>query len=287
MATRASLLVLVVAALVLPGGAWGRVVKAETPALQVALTARGLYSGPLDGVAGPQTVSALRTFQKRRGLPVTGRLDRRTRVAFKKLGRPVAGSRVVKRGMLGWDVSVLEFQLARRGFDPGPLDGRFDRSTRAAVRGFQRYARLGIDGVVGRVTFRALRRSPLARAPLALAWPIRRPVVERFGLRGRRLHTGIKLSAAYGSPIAAAADGRVVHAGWRPGGLGLTVTIEHRRGVQTVYGHRARVDVRVGQRIVRGALVGLVGWTGKAQKPRLHLEVRVRGAAVNPLSALR
>ena len=262
-------------------------IKAETAALQIALTARGLYAGPVDGIAGPATVSALRTFQRRRELPATGRLDRRTRLAFSKLGKPLTGTRVVGRRMMGWDVSVLEFQLARRGFDPGHIDGRFDSDTRGAVRGFQRYARLKIDGAAVPATFKALRRSPIARSPITLAWPLRRPVVERFGLRGRRLQAGVELRAPYGAAVAAAGDGRVVHAGWRPGGLGLAVTIEHRRGVATVYGHLARVDVRRGQRIVRGALVGLVGWTGQARKPRLHLQVRVRGAAVDPLRVLR
>jgi len=286
MGKRALLLGLVVTALAIPAPAQAEV-RAETAALQIALSARGLYGGPLDGLAGPATLEALRTFQKRAGLPQTAKLDRRTRLSFKKLGKPVAGSRVVSRRMMGWDVSVLEFQLARRGFDPGAIDGRFNRDTRAAVRGFQRYARLGVDGAAGHATFKALRRSPLARSPIALSWPLRRPVVERFGLDGRHLRTGVLLAAPYGSPIAAAADGNVVEAGFRPGGLGLAVTIEHARGVRTVYGHLARVDVRVGQKVVRGALVGLVGWTGQTRKPRLHLEVRVRGAAVDPLRVLR
>ena len=65
------------------------------------------------------------------------------------------------------------------------------------------------------------------------------------------------------------------------------MTIAHRDGVRTMYAHLSRVDVRVGQRVRTGARVGLVGATGDATGPHLHFEVRLRGAAVDPLPALR
>ena len=262
-------------------------VRSETAALQVALTARGLYQGPLDGLAGTATVTALTRFQRDAGLPVTGRLDRRTRLALGTLGRPLGGRRALGLGNVGWDVSVAEFRLARLGFVPGRIDGRFDADTRAAVRRFQRYAGLAPDGRLGPRTFRALRRARPARSPVKLAWPLQRRVVRRFGPSGRTFHPGIDIAAPYAAGIAAAGDGRVVWAGWSPGGLGLVVTIAHGRGVRSTYAHLARVDVRVGQRVVRGALIGLVGWTGEAKRSHLHLEVRVRGASVDPLTVLR
>ncbi len=275
------------ASFLLAPGALAATRSAPVAALQIALHVRGLYDGPLDGLAGAGTASGVRAFQSRAGLPATGVLDRRTRLALGPLGRPLAGKRVVGRRMAGWDVSVLEFELVRYGFDPGRLDGHFDADTRAAVRRFQHFAHLAADGVAGPTTFRALRRAKRPRSPIGLAWPIRRRVTAGFGVQGQRFHPGIELAAPYAAAVAAAGDARVVWAGWRPGGLGLTVELAHTAGVHSVYGHLARVDVKAGQRVVRGALVGLVGWTGESTKPRLYLEVRVRGAAVDPLAVLR
>ena len=79
----------------------------------------------------------------------------------------------------------------------------------------------------------------------------------------------------------------VVWAGFRPGGWGLLVTIAHRDGVRSMYAHLSRVDVRLGEAVATGQQVGLVGATGDATGPHLHFELRVRGAAVDPLTALR
>ena len=76
-------------------------------------------------------------------------------------------------------------------------------------------------------------------------------------------------------------------AGYRVGGWGLLVTIAHGNGVRTMYAHLSRVGVRVGERVGVGAPVGRVGTTGDATGPHLHFEVRIRGAAVDPLPALR
>jgi murein DD-endopeptidase MepM/ murein hydrolase activator NlpD len=73
----------------------------------------------------------------------------------------------------------------------------------------------------------------------------------------------------------------------RRDGWGLLVTIAHRDGVRTMYAHLSRIDVRLGERVRAGERVGRVGATGDATGPHLHFEVRVRGAAVDPLSALR
>ena len=104
---------------------------------------------------------------------------------------------------------------------------------------------------------------------------------------GVGFHSGIDLIAPAGAPVAAAASGRVVWAGYRAGGWGLLVTIAHPNGVRTMYAHLSRVGVRVGERVGVGAPVGRVGATGDATGPHLHFEVRLRGAAVDPLPALR
>jgi murein DD-endopeptidase MepM/ murein hydrolase activator NlpD len=258
-----------------------------TAALQIALRARGVYDGPIDGVRGTGTLAALRAFQQRAGIAVTGRPDRRTRAALGRLGRPRVGARRPAVGMVGWDVSWLEYRLASRGFSPGRIDGRFDRHTDAALLRFTRFARLGHHCEVGRRVFGALRRTSVVRPRISLVWPLdERTVVRRYGIRGGRLHTGIEIASRFGAGVAAAGTGTVVFADWRPGPQGLVVVLRHRRGAVTVYGHLSRIDVRPGQRVPRGAFLGLVGRTGRARSTALYFEVRVRGAAVDPLRVL-
>jgi murein DD-endopeptidase MepM/ murein hydrolase activator NlpD len=86
--------------------------------------------------------------------------------------------------------------------------------------------------------------------------------------------------------VDSARAGLVTWAGLR-GSFGNAVVIAHGSGVRTLYAHLSRIDVTVSQRVAAGQQVGLVGSTGHATGPHLHFEVRVRGAAVNPLSALR
>jgi murein DD-endopeptidase MepM/ murein hydrolase activator NlpD len=255
-------------------------------ALQVALRARGLYTGTIDGVVGPGTTAAVRRFQRRAHIAVDGVPGRQTRRALGRYGRHPFGTRLLWMGKKGWDVSALQFALAAHGFPSGTFDGGLGPRTDAALRRFQRWAHLRADGVAGRATYAALRRAP-ARCPLSLRRPVRAPVGDRFGPRGNRFHPGIDFPAPYGARVHAARSGRVVYAGWDSGGYGYLVTLAHGKGVRTMYAHLSRVRVRVGRWIRAGALLGNVGATGEATGPHLHFEVRVRGAAVNPLPALR
>jgi Transglycosylase SLT domain/Putative peptidoglycan binding domain len=126
--------------------------------LQVALRAYGLYSGPIDAIAGPMTVRATKVFQRRAGVPVDGRAGSATRRALGPLGAPVFGRRTLRRGLFGWDVSVLQYMLARRG-QLVPVYGFFDRATERALRRYQRGRRLAADGIAGPVTISALSRN--------------------------------------------------------------------------------------------------------------------------------
>ena len=149
--------------------------------VQVALRALGLYSGPIDGDVGPNTVDALRAAQARFHLPVTGLVDTRTRVALGPLGRPLFGSRSLRRGDFGLDVSVLQFLLLHRGLYRGALDGYLGAQTDDAVKSFQRRAGLIPDGVVGPTTLAALVREtgvPVqAKVPVPVPAPAPAPVV--------------------------------------------------------------------------------------------------------------
>lgn len=161
------------AAMVVVPAALGGGRNPQTAGLQVALRAQGLYRGPIDAIAGPKTVAAVRAFQRIHGLPVTGLADARTRKALGPLGRPLFGARNLHRGAFGWDVAVLQFLLLRQGISV-PENAYFDGPTLHAVRVMQHELHLRRDGVVGPRTFTALVRRepvPLARRFVVVTKP--------------------------------------------------------------------------------------------------------------------
>lgn len=128
------------------------------------------------------------------------------------------------------------------------------------------------------------------------AIPSRKPVesvrlTSDFGVRndpfnGRhRMHQGVDIPGAIGTPIYATADGIVSRAEWA-GGYGNLVEINHGNGLQTRYGHLSKLIAEPNQRVVRGQLIGLMGSTGRSTGSHLHYEVRIAGAAVNPVPYL-
>jgi LysM repeat protein len=148
-----------VAAAVLAGAPSAHAAAAPDPeiaGLQVALRSKGLYFGRIDGVAGPMTAKGLRTFQRLVSLPVDGKLGPRTRARLGALGRPLVSRRVLVQGTYGWDVSTLQFQLARAGhLRLLEVDGHFGASTRSALTRFQRSRGLAVDGIFGPATLTA------------------------------------------------------------------------------------------------------------------------------------
>jgi murein DD-endopeptidase MepM/ murein hydrolase activator NlpD len=104
-----------------------------------------------------------------------------------------------------------------------------------------------------------------------------------------QLHAGVDLAAPGGSPIAAAADGTVVRAGWN-GGYGNYTCISHGeyqgKGIATCYGHQSKILVSPGEHVNRGEIIGLVGTTGASTGYHLHFEVRINGTPVQPLNWL-
>ena len=123
--------------------------------LQVALRAQGLYLGPIDGLVGPRTVAAVRVFQRTHGLRATGIADVRTRRALGPLGTPLFGSRTLRPGMFGWDVSVLQFLLNQHGLHV-PVNAYLDGPTVRGLRAYQRELHIPADGIAGQGTFTAL-----------------------------------------------------------------------------------------------------------------------------------
>lgn len=100
------------------------------------------------------------------------------------------------------------------------------------------------------------------------------------------MHAGVDLSASYGSPIYATADGVVDRAEWF-GGYGNMVEIDHGKGIATRYGHMSRIAAKSGETVKRGELIGYVGSTGRSTGNHLHYEVRIDGYAVNPMPFLQ
>jgi murein DD-endopeptidase MepM/ murein hydrolase activator NlpD len=278
-----SLLALVLVVATPTAGALAR--DANTAALQVALRGAGQYSGTVDGVRGPGTRAATAAFQRSHGLPADGVAGARTRRALGAGGRPRYGSRPLGVGAHGWDVAALQFKLAIHGFPSGPMDGGLGGHTGRAIARFQRFAGLPADGVAGRGTMRALRRH-VPRSPVRLLRPVQAAFGDRFGPRTNRFHAGLDFPAASGTPVTAAGRGTVVFAGVSASGWGNLIIIRHRFGLRTFYAHLSSFGVRTGQYVGAGARIGRVGSTGFSTGPHLHFELLLRGANVDPASAL-
>ena len=116
-------------------------------------------------------------------------------------------------------------------------------------------------------------------------WPVSGAVTSGFGWRWGRMHEGIDIAAPSGTPIRATAAGTVIYSGWMSG-YGNLVIIDHGGGLATAYAHQSTIGVGNGQQVVQGQTIGYVGCTGHCFGDHLHFEVRVNGAAVDPLGYL-
>jgi murein DD-endopeptidase MepM/ murein hydrolase activator NlpD len=127
--------------------------------------------------------------------------------------------------------------------------------------------------------------SPVPRAGGALMWPVSGPVTSPFGWRWGRMHEGIDIAVPTGTPVHAAQSGRVIFAGWM-GGYGNLVVLDHGGGLATAYGHNSSIAAGNGQSVAQGQVIAYAGSTGNSTGPHVHFEVRVNGAAVDPLGYL-
>jgi murein DD-endopeptidase MepM/ murein hydrolase activator NlpD len=132
----------------------------------------------------------------------------------------------------------------------------------------------------GRSLRKAFMRSPVQFSRVSSRFNLsrRHPVLNRI-----RAHRGVDYAAPTGTPVRAAGEGRVRFVG-RQGGYGNVIELEHGSGVVTVYGHLSRFasQIKRGQRVALGGVIGYVGSTGLATGPHLHYEYRVRGVHKNP-----
>jgi murein DD-endopeptidase MepM/ murein hydrolase activator NlpD len=100
------------------------------------------------------------------------------------------------------------------------------------------------------------------------------------------MHTGVDFRVQSGDPVRATANGKVVSYGWS-GGYSRMVEIDHGNGLSTRYGHLSEVNVKIGDYVKTGQVIGEVGSTGRSTGPHLHYETRIHGEAVDPQKFLR
>lgn len=287
---RIGALALVLTALVAPVPADAS--PAEVAALQSALQAMRLYDGYVDGIKGPLTRRAILSLQRRRGLVADGIFGSQTRRALGWRGRPRLGSRAMRRGNRGWDVAALQYLLQRAGSGAGRADGIFGPLTEAAVKRAQEAAGVGVDGIAGPETLRALRgggegTSPGPSGPVRFLRPVAGPMGDGFGAnRGDHLHSGIDFPVPEGTPVGAGGVGTVIFAGHNTGGYGNLVVIQHRLGYTSWYAHLASIVVSSGQAVDGGSRIGYVGSTGYSTGPHLHFEVRRYDTPIDPAPML-
>ncbi len=162
-----------------------------------------------------------------------------------------------------------------------PPGARYDRARAATARS----ARSRQEKRQARLRGRSKSPPPPKETKKLFSWPLNGRLTSRFGPRNGSFHDGIDIAAPTGTPVRAAAAGRVVFSDALRG-YGNVVIVKHANDFTTVYAHHHRNLVRDGQRVRRGEIVGEVGETGRVTGPSLHFEVRRGKNARNPLHYL-
>ena len=128
-------------------------------------------------------------------------------------------------------------------------------------------------------------------AALPTRWPVRGGVNSEFGNRqspwtgDKEFHSGLDIRAERNTPIYAPAAGIIVHAGPAQD-YGTAIVLDHGQDIRSLYGHLQKLNVQIGQRVERGAVIGYTGNSGRSSGPHLHYEILVKGQAVNPRAYL-
>ncbi len=221
------------------------------------------------------------------GMQETRNATRKTRKAVAATTRTVAARTAEQRAVrdrLAW--SQRELATARRE----------KRNTLAGVRenkeeALEHLESLQAESASLAAKIRSSQSAAVVPGPTGAAssagfvWPVHGVLTSQFGWRWGRMHEGIDLAVANGTPVVASAGGVVIVAGWT-GGYGNLVVVDHGNGIATAYGHNTSVTVGVGQQVAQGQLIAYSGNTGHSTGPHVHFEVRVNGSPVNPLGYL-
>ena len=138
---------------------------------------------------------------------------------------------------------------------------------------------------------RMITRASRVITALPSRWPVRGGVNSEYGTRqspwssDREFHSGMDIRAGMGTPVYAPAAGSVVLAGAAQD-YGTTIVLDHGQAISTLYGHLSKLNVKAGQQVQRGAIIGYTGNTGRSSGPHLHYEILAKGRAVNPRAYL-
>lgn len=213
-------------------------------------------------------------------------------VATRKLGEKLSNLETISQKIQ----AIIESDSAGRNNLNGPGIGgsRVDYTTAELLRSAN--AKDGLDLLKGRTAEMESSLSLLEQVAVQHAtrlrhtpniWPVKGLITSHYGNRAdpfsgdAELHLGVDISALYNAQIHAPADGLVLYSE-RKAAYGNLLVIDHGNGLTTRYGHLARSLVKVGQRVKRGDVVGLVGTTGRTTAPHLHYEVRLNDRPLNP-----
>ena len=264
----------------------------RTSSLSVVLES-GNFSDMLDQLEFLSTIGrqdhkiALEVESAKLQMQETRNSTRRTRRQVAETTRAVAARTAEQRAVrdrLAW--SQRELATARRD----------KRTTLASVREDKEEAighmrDLQAQSAALGAKIRSAQSSSIVPAPTGAAsaagfvWPVHGVLTSGFGWRWGRMHEGVDIAVANGTPVVAAKAGVVIVAGWM-GGYGNLVVVDHGGGVATAYGHNTSVTVGIGQQVEQGQLIAYSGSTGHSTGPHVHFEVRINGSAVDPMGYL-
>ncbi|HZD47630.1 MAG TPA: M23 family metallopeptidase [Silvibacterium sp.] len=182
---------------------------------------------------------------------------------------------------------------------PADVDSNVVFTDAAYTESFNQLASLRNTALSGRLTHAfESGLSPLSgdnwvdMADAPSLWPVVGPITSSFGERldpfngEGAFHSGIDISASFGTAVRATADGFVLTSGL-VSGYGREILIDHGHGIETLYGHLSGFAVSTGEQVKRGQIIGYVGTSGRSTGPHLHYEVRIRNTPVNPHKYLR
>jgi murein DD-endopeptidase MepM/ murein hydrolase activator NlpD len=182
-----------------------------------------------------------------------------------------AGGPAGERTYIGW-------QDVNQPIDPGPLENK----VRPGI-GQQNADLKEIDAYL------STKQSLVSDTP-ELA-PLFGRMTSGFGVRRWRRsghsenHAGLDIAVPKGTPVNSPAEAVVVYAGWK-GDYGKMIELDHGNGYTTRFGHLSLIEVEVGDRVMKGQIIGAVGSTGRSTGPHLHYEVRFQGKAIDPIGYL-
>lgn len=201
------------------------------------------------------------------------------------VGTTASFMHTVQRGETVWglarlyNVSMEEIIAANNITDPRTLEtGR-----RLIIPGGSQAAGNSARTVASRAAVRS-RPAETTEDP-GFIWPVSGQISSKYGPRWGKFHYGLDIAASIGTPIVAAAAGKVVTAGWQPR-YGYVISIDHLNGWVSVYAHCSKLFVGTGQSVQQGQKIAAVGQTGNTTGPHLHLETIYNGEHLDPLQKL-